>query len=695
MKQNKPKHIKILVVDDEADNLGVISGYLKDAGYRCSVASNGNTALKRAARIEPGVILLDIKMPGMDGFEVCRRLKKIELTRSIPVIFLTALDDIESKILGFGAGGVDYITKPVQKEELLARVSTHLENYLYKNKLEQIVERRTEELEQTNKILSEEVDRRKESEENLHITLNSIGDAVIATDTAGCIVRMNPVAEKLTGWQFKAANAKPLTKIFNIFNAQSGEKADNPVKKVIKSGKIVGLANHTKLVAKNGAEYQIADSAAPIRDARGTVTGVVLVFRDVTEDYRVREALRETHQRLIWFLDHSPSLISLFDEQGRYQLVNTAVARVYDRTPEEVAGKTFADLLPPEVNETFMRRIGRVIEAQTPIRVDDQLIINEEKRDFETILFPLHQDNDGTLIIGAIATDITERKQAEEDLKIKESAIASSINAIAMADLAGNLNYVNNSFLQMWGYEKEEEVLGKPAISFWAKPEKAGEVVEALLEEGSWIGELFAKRKNGSLFDAQLSASMIFDANGKPLSMMSSFVDITERKQAEESLRQLNQAMEQSPASVMITDTKGIIQYVNPKFSQVTGYSAAEAIGQNPRILQSGKQPPEFYREMWDTLTAGREWRGEFHNRKKNGELFWELASIAGVKASNGTITHYVAVKEDITQRKQLEEETVRQERLAAVGQLAAGIAHDFNNILTSIIGFANLLQLH
>ena len=157
------------------------------------------------------------------------------------------------------------------------------------------------------------------------------------------------------------------------------------------------------------------------------------------------------------------------------------------------------------------------------------------------------------------------------------------------------------------------------------------------------------------------------------------------RIKAEQALRLLNQAVEQSPVSVVITDASGSIQYVNPKFSQVTGYSAAEAIGQNPRILQSGEQSPAFYRKMWDALSTGQEWRGEFHNKKKNGELYWELASIAGVKDQAGNITHYVAVKEDITERKQLEEEHLRQERLASVGQLAAGIAHDFNNILAAI----------
>ncbi len=155
MKQDKQKNVKILVVDDNPDNLGVIAGYLKDAGYHCSIASNGNMALERAERMKPGVILLDVKMPDMDGFEVCRQLKQRETTQDIPVIFLTALDEIESKKKGFDAGGVDYITKPVQREELLARMCTHLENYLYKNTLEEEIRLRTAELSAANDALQQ------------------------------------------------------------------------------------------------------------------------------------------------------------------------------------------------------------------------------------------------------------------------------------------------------------------------------------------------------------------------------------------------------------------------------------------------------------------------------------------------------------------------------------------------------------
>jgi PAS domain S-box-containing protein len=170
--------------------------------------------------------------------------------------------------------------------------------------------------------------------------------------------------------------------------------------------------------------------------------------------------------------------------------------------------------------------------------------------------------------------------------------------------------------------------------------------------------------------------------------------DFTQRWQAEEALRKLSRAVEQSPVSVVITDPEGNIEYVNPHFTQVTGYTEAEALGENPNILNAGRQGEAFYKEMWETIAAGRVWRGEFLNRKKDGSLFWESASISPIIDDNGRITHYVAVKEDITTRKRLAEQAQQQERLAALGQLAAGIAHDFNNILAVLLLYTQLWQM-
>lgn len=134
-------------------------------------------------------------------------------------------------------------------------------------------------------------------------------------------------------------------------------------------------------------------------------------------------------------------------------------------------------------------------------------------------------------------------------------------------------------------------------------------------------------------------------------------VDITESKRAELELRKLGRALEQNPASVMITDPKGRIEYVNPKFEEISGYSAAEVIGKNPRILKSGDTSPEEYRELWETITRGREWKGYFHNRRKNGEIYWEAATISPLRGEDGGVTHFIAVGEDITARKRAEDQ--------------------------------------
>ncbi|MDB6170884.1 MAG: response receiver sensor histidine kinase response regulator [Chthoniobacteraceae bacterium] len=162
---------------------------------------------------------------------------------------------------------------------------------------------------------------------------------------------------------------------------------------------------------------------------------------------------------------------------------------------------------------------------------------------------------------------------------------------------------------------------------------------------------------------------------------------------AEEQVRKLSRAVEQSPVSIVITDTAGIIEYVNPKFVEVTGYRAEEVNGRKASILKSGETPPEVYEGLWQVITNGGEWRGEFRNRKKNGELFWEFASISAIRDARGQITHFLAVKEDITEKKKLEAQIIQAQRVETIGTLAGGMAHDLNNILSPILMCTPMLR--
>jgi PAS domain S-box-containing protein len=157
-------------------------------------------------------------------------------------------------------------------------------------------------------------------------------------------------------------------------------------------------------------------------------------------------------------------------------------------------------------------------------------------------------------------------------------------------------------------------------------------------------------------------------------------------------VKKLSHAVEQSPSTVLLTDRYGLIEYVNPKFSEVTGYEYDEVIGKKTNILKSGETPAEVYEQLWKTVLSGDEWRGEFHNRRKNGELYWESASISALRDAAGEITNFVAVKEDITERKRLEHEVeernrelARTQSLAAMGRMASMIAHDLRNPLSSV----------
>ncbi len=172
--------------------------------------------------------------------------------------------------------------------------------------------------------------------------------------------------------------------------------------------------------------------------------------------------------------------------------------------------------------------------------------------------------------------------------------------------------------------------------------------------------------------------------------------EVEKHKQTETRLRLLSQAVEQSPVSVIITDPDGLIEYVNAKFCQATGYSAAEVLGQNPRILKSGEKSPEEYRAMWETIKSGNEWRGEFHNRRKDGALFWESASLSPVMDANNVITHFLAIKEDITQRKMMELALKsNNESLQALHECTLDFLQkrDFNELLQSLVNHATHLM--
>lgn len=272
------------------------------------------------------------------------------------------------------------------------------------------------------------------------------------------------------------------------------------------------------------------------------------------------------------------------------------------------------------------------------------------------------------LIVLVVLFIFFRRSEKTRELSIKYKNINDNISDVVWrSDLNFNLNYVSSSVKRIIGCSSDiflKSNLDKKVVSSSAKKmilkikeELKREKDINIEKDRTIVLEVEHYRFNGEIFWAEISFKFIRDKDGKAIGIQGITKDISERKKSELELNKIKISVEQSPASIVITDLDGSIEYVNPKFTDVTGYSLEEAIGKNPRILKSGETPSSEYKKLWDTITSGRTWKGEFHNKRKSGELYWELASISPVKNSLGEITNFIAVKEDITTRKLVEKE--------------------------------------
>ena len=277
--------------------------------------------------------------------------------------------------------------------------------------------------------------------------------------------------------------------------------------------------------------------------------------------------------------------------------------------------------------------------------------------------------------------------------RILATLIEASPLAIVTFDPEGVVTMWNPAAERIFGWS-ENEALGArlPFVPAEKQEEFLALRRRALLGEVFTEPELHRRRADGSPIVVSVSTSPLRRPDGTIYGIMSILMDVTERKAAEESQARLTMAVEQAGESIVVTDTRGTIQYVNPAFERITGYDRVEVIGQNPRILKSGRQDPAFYRNLWETLRRGEVWRGTFLNRRKDGTLYEEDAVISPVRDPSGQVVNYVAVKRDVTDVRRMEEQLRQSQKMEAVGRLAGGVAHDFNNLLTAISGYSDLL---
>ncbi|NUM54500.1 MAG: PAS domain S-box protein [Candidatus Hydrogenedentes bacterium] len=293
----------------------------------------------------------------------------------------------------------------------------------------------------------------------------------------------------------------------------------------------------------------------------------------------------------------------------------------------------------------------------------------------------------------ALRTEIEERKQAAESLKLFRSLMDKSLDAIAIIDPdTARVLDANEEACNALGYTREE-LLTKRVFDFDPLVDQSEYTrrAEELRKSGSWSLESLHRRKDGTTYPIEVTLRYVSLGRDYIVSVAR---DITERLRTEEERKRLAMAVEHAAETIVITDTTGAIVYVNPAFEKITGYTRDEAVGQNPRILKSGKQGGAFYAHLWETISRGEVWRGNMTNKRKDGSLYEEDATISPVRDSRGNVIAFVAIKRDITEQLNLEAQLRQSQKMEAIGGLAAGIAHDFNNILAAILGYTQIAML-
>ncbi|MCX7874911.1 MAG: PAS domain S-box protein [Melioribacteraceae bacterium] len=512
------------------------------------------------------------------------------------------------------------------------------------------------------------------AEQEFETTLRSIGDAVITTGFDGKIKFMNPIAENLTGWSLDEALNKPLSQIFNIINETTRDIVENPVNKVLKEGSIVGLANHTLLISKNGKEIPIADSGAPIKDYEGKTIGVVLVFRDQTEERAVRKKIEESEANLNALINNRTEAIWSLDKNYKLIVCNDYFKNAYKAAYnfDLKIGTDLVGILSPELKEIWKSKYDQALAGNKVSFEFDEIILGK-RHYFYVYLNPIITKNEITGIT-ALSTDITETKKLQFELEKSEeryriiSDLVSDYVFSTIVHKDGNieLDWVAGNFKEITGYTLDEY----KATGGWAghlHPDSIlqdQEDMRKILNNEKVITEVKTITKNNQIVWVRIFAQPYWDKNEKRVTkIFGSLQNINEIKLSSLALQESEQkfsiAFNESPVALSIQDDENIFIDVNQAFCELTGYERNEVIGKTGTQLKLWVEHEESDKINKIFEETGSIKNYEFLFRKKSGEIRKGLISAVAIYVNGKRADIATAV--DITELKEKEEKILEQ----------------------------------
>lgn len=370
---------------------------------------------------------------------------------------------------------------------------------------------------------------------------------------------------------------------------------------------------------------------------------------------------------------------------------NQMALRMIGGSREQVVGQLcHLYICPSEKGKCPVSDLGQTVDSS------ECTLLTLKGEQIPIIKYVVRSVMDGRNALVETFFSIADRKQAEAATRQSENKYRNVVERASDGILViqeGKIVYVNSALGRM-AKSEASHLLGLPFNQF-VHPAKLSRVAEyhrrrMAGDNAPQVYETVLVATDGTNIHVELNSG-ITTYEGKPADLV--FIrDIGARKKLEAERAQLVMVVEQTTDAVIITDTKGDIRYVNPAFERITGYSRAEVVGKNPRLLKSGLQEADTYRVMWAALATGETWQGRFQNKKKDGSIFTCDAIITPTRDQSGTIINYVSVQRDLTRELQMEEQYLQAQKMESIGRLAGGIAHDFNNIMTAILGFGSMI---